>query len=336
MFFASWFITGYWWSSLLWSRTCLSDSGRLCPAWRRCRLGPPGLQGADWQLSPPSAGLALWRRPAGRCFLLTVGMAGMMLPGGDKSLGPGGHPQTSSPGLCPQDPPDAVGLCRAVQGEGLKSAAGQGGVGRLGLPAGLKPCPEPLKGAGAQCRPQAGRHLSPAGGSGRGEEGFPWVLCPHGSLLPPQELGRCLSWGRRCPGLDAQLPQMHGAGLCYFLSGEAALLGLVGLGCDELPAAGAFLLPAWAGHPASAVLVAGNACIQELILPPSGHCRPGMVQVGTRGEGRSTCSALALAAVTASVARPPHSSKPCLESSLSVLTDRAQRDAPRHTDAACR
>ena len=105
--------------------------------------------------------------------------------------------------------------------------------------------------------------LSPAGGSDRGEEGFLWILCPHGSPLPPRELGRCLSWGRRRPGLDAQLPRMHGAGLCYLLSGEAALLGLVGLGCAELPAAGAFLLPAQAGHPASAVLVAGNACIQS-------------------------------------------------------------------------
>lgn len=60
---------------------------------------------------------------------LTVGMAGMMLPGGDKPLGPGGDPQASSPSLCPQPLPEAVELCCAVQGEGLKSAAGQGGMG---------------------------------------------------------------------------------------------------------------------------------------------------------------------------------------------------------------
>lgn len=63
-------------------------------------------------------------------------------------------------------------------------------------------------------------------------------------------------------------------------------------GCSAgtwLPVAGPFPLPAWAGHPASAVLRAGDACIQELILPPSGHCRHGMAKVGTQGKQGGVC-----------------------------------------------
>ena len=85
-----------------------------------------------------------------------------------------------------------------------------------------------------------------------------------------------------------------------------------------------------------AVLVEGDPCIQELILPPSGHCRHGMAQVGTRGRGgvRARPSPCCDGhAVTASMACLPHPSKPCPQSSSSVLTDgaQAQRDAPRHT-----
>lgn len=92
--------------------------------------------------------------------------------------------------------------------------------------------------------------------------------------------------------------------------------------------------PPWLGI--RAVLLAGDPGIQELILPPSGHCRHGMAQVGTRGRG-GVCARPSPCrdghAVTASVARPPHPSKPCPQSSSSILTDRAQaqRDAPRHT-----
>lgn len=65
-------------------------------------------------------------------------------------------------------------LCCAAQGKGLKLAPGQGGVEGL-----AQVCPlargnaQGLPGSQGQCRPQAGRRLSPSQSSGPGEEGFP-------------------------------------------------------------------------------------------------------------------------------------------------------------------
>lgn len=215
----------------------------------------------------------------------------MMLPGGDKSLGPGGHPQASSPGLCPQPLLEAVGLCCVVQREGLKSAAGQEGVVWLRRPAAMPRAPQGSRGlvqTPGWKAPQPRRRLSP------GEEGFPQVLCPHGSLLPLRELSRCLSWGYRRPGPDAWLPRTCGAGLCCLLSGEAALLGLAGLwgGGAELASAGASQLPSLAGYPGRSPgrgprHPGANPATLRSLSPWHG---PG----GDTGEGRSVCSALAL------------------------------------------
>lgn len=203
---------------MLYSRTCSSDFGRPCPAWRRCRQGPPGLQGAGW-LS--GGGLwaaassdhgngwhdaARWRRP--------WALGATLRPA----------PPASAPA-----PPRGCGavLCGPGRGAEVSRWAGRGGVAEAARwPAAMPRAPQgswgPVQTPGWKA-PQPRRRLSP------GEEGFPRVLCPRGSPLPPRELSRCLSWGCRRPGPDTRLPRTCSAGLCCLLSGEAALLGLVGL-----------------------------------------------------------------------------------------------------------
>lgn len=178
---------------------------------------------------PASKVLAGSREEAcGPLLPLTVGMAGMMLPGGDVP-GPWGRPSGQLPRPLPPAPPRGCGavLCGPGRGAEVSRWAGRGGVAEAAhWPAAMPRAPQgswgPVQTPGWKA-PQPRRRLSP------GEEGFPRVLCPRGSPLPPRELSRCLSWGCRRPGPDTRLPRTCSAGLCCLLAGEAALLGLVGL-----------------------------------------------------------------------------------------------------------
>lgn len=278
---------------MLYSRTWLSDSGRPCPAWRRCHQGPPGLQGAGRQrplrvLAWVSGGGLRATASSDRGNGWHDAARWRQVPG------PWGPPSGQLPRPLPPAPPGGCGavLCGSGRGAEVSRWAGRGGVAEAARwPAAMPRAPQGSRGlvqTPGWKAPQSRRRLSPR------EEGFPWVLCPHGSLFPPWELTRCLSWVCRCPGPDARLPRTCGAGLCCLLSGEAALLGLAGLlgGGAELPSAGAFQLSSLAGHPGRfrgrrPLHPGANPATLRSLSPWHG---PG----GDTGEGRSACSALAL------------------------------------------